>query len=407
MSLVPVARLPVAALLLLHALPAAGGPVELDLAAALERAHRAAPDAVAARGQLAVAEAAVTGANVAFVDNPEVDAGAGPRLTSARPIDVDVRIEQNLEPWRRGPRRAVARAGVAQAKADVDGALRRLDLDVATAFFAALHADRAAELARRAEELAQKAVETAERRRKAGDITDLDLDLARTALGRARSATHANASERASAIGALAALIGAAPDEVLAVRGDLKPLALPDLATLRAAIANRPDVRALDAERTAATAEHDLAVANGRIELALWAGYRREDADSIVAGGLRFTLPAWNRAQGDKAAAAAKERRAIATREAVVRVAARQLADALAAYDGAKTAVDVFERDVLPGLNDSEQLLEKTLAAGQITVSDFLVARQEILSGRREYLDRLLALATASAAVRFVAGGAL
>jgi hypothetical protein len=41
-----------------------------------------------------------------------------------------------------------------------------------------------------------------------------------------------------------------------------------------------------------------------------------------------------------------------------------------------------------------------------MAVSDYLVARQEILGGRREHLERLLALAKAAAMVRFVAGGA-
>lgn len=406
MSHVSIARLTVAALLL-HALPATAGQIDLDLSAALDRAHRAAPDAVSARGQIAIAQAAVTGANITFIDNLELEGGGGPRLAASRAIDIDLRIEQNLEPWRRGPRRAVARTGVAQTKAEVDATLRLLDIEVASAFYETLHAELAAELSRRAEDFAQMALQAAERRRKAGDITDLDLNLARSTLGRARSATQATSADRANAIGRLAALIGAAQDDVIVLRGDLKPAAVPEIAALRASLANRPDVRVLDAERIVASAERDQAHANGRMQLALWGDYRREAADSIITGGLRFTLPVWNRAQGDKAAAAAKERRAIDTRDAVLRVAARQLVDALAAYTSAAAAVDVFERDVVPVLNDSEHLLQKTIDAGQIAVSDYLVARQEILTGRREHLDRLLALAKAAAGVRFVAGAAL
>ena len=37
--------------------------------------------------------------------------------------------------------------------------------------------------------------------------------------------------------------------------------------------------------------------------------------------------------------------------------------------------------------------VQKTLDAGQLAVSAYLIARQEILTSRREYLDRLLALA--------------
>ena len=46
---------------------------------------------------------------------------------------------------------------------------------------------------------------------------------------------------------------------------------------------------------------------------------------------------------------------------------------------------------MLPALADSEKLLERSIETGQLAVNDYLVARQEILSGRREHLERQLA----------------
>jgi cobalt-zinc-cadmium efflux system outer membrane protein len=402
---VPIARLAVAALLL-RSVPALAGQIEIDLPTALDRAHRASPAAIAARGELAIAQGAVTTADLPFRDNPEIEGGAGPRLTTARPVDAEVRVEQNLEPGQRSPRRRLARAGVARTEAEVDAALRELDLEVASAFYEALFAERSADLARRAEELAQRAADAAERRRKAGEISDLDANLARSTLGRSRSATLATGAERAAALGRLGALIGAAPEDAIALRGDLRPPPLADIAALRANAARRADVRVLDAERAVAVAERDQARASGLPQLSLWASYRREDSDSIVLGGLRATLPMWNRGQGDQASALARQRRAIAIRDATLRSVERQITDAVAAYAMARAAVDGFEHDVVPLLDDSEQLLQKTISAGQIAIADYLVARQEILGGRREHLERLLALAKAAATVRFVAGGA-
>src|SRR4051812_27894508 len=88
--------------------PASAEPIELDLPRALARAHRAAPDAIAARGRIAQADAAVIGADVAFESNLALEGGAGLRLGPGHPTDADVRIEQNLEPGRRGPRRQLA-----------------------------------------------------------------------------------------------------------------------------------------------------------------------------------------------------------------------------------------------------------------------------------------------------------
>ena len=136
----------------------------------------------------------------------------------------------------------------------------------------------------------------------------------------------------------------------------------------------------------------------------MWFGYERDEDDSIVLGGIALTLPFWNRAQGDKAAARAKLRRAELERAATMNAASRQLLDAYEAYQRARDAVDVFDRDVVPALADSEQLLERSIDTGQIAINDYLVARQEILNGRREYLQRQLQLAKAAATVRFVAG---
>ena len=407
MSAVPIARLIVAALVFpvlhLHAAPAVAESLEIDLPGAIERARRAAPEAIAARGDIAIAEAARVGAELAFTTNPEIEVGAGPRLISDRPIDVEARLEQSLEPGRRGARRRHARAELAHAVADAGRGLRALDAEVAGAFYDALYADRTVALARDAEELARRADAAAERRRKAGDITDLDANLARTALGRARAAVQASSAERAIAVGRLAALIGAGLGDAIVLRGELTPAApaAPPSAAVRA------DLRALDAERDAAAAEHAQAVASARPELALWASYRREDTTDVVLGGLRFTLPLWNRGQGERAAAQARQHRAIDVRAATARVAERELADARAAYDSARGAVEAFERDVVPLLDASERLLQKTVDAGQISVGDYLVARQELLDGRREHLERQRALAKAAVAVDFAGPGAV
>jgi cobalt-zinc-cadmium efflux system outer membrane protein len=393
------ARLIVAALLA-HSIAASAETIELDLSGALARARRDAPDAITARGRIAQAEAAVIGANVTFVSNPEVEGGLGPRLTPARPIDADARIAQDLEPWRRQARRQLASAERAHAQARTEATLRDLDREVSVAFYDAIFAGQAADQAKRAEDFAKAAADAAQRRRQAGEITDLDLNLARVALARAHSATQLALAERTLAVGRVAVLVGASPADTIVLHGTLAPPALP----ATAAAADRADVRALEREREVARAQLVQATASGRPDVGLFVGYQREDTDSIVLGGLTFTLPIWNRAQGDKAAARAHERTATEVHDATVRIAERQIRDAMAAYTSTKQALDTFERDVLPLLDDSEQLLQKTIDAGQIAISDYLVARQEILNGRREYLERQLALAKAAITVRYVMG---
>jgi len=112
----------------------------------------------------------------------------------------------------------------------------------------------------------------------------------------------------------------------------------------------------------------------------------------------------WERGQGPAAAARARAARAAEQHRALVRTASREVQDAAAAYASARQAVAIFEADVLPVLDDTERLLARTVDAGQLAVADYLVARRELLDGRREYLDRRLAAAKAEVAAR-AAGG--
>jgi outer membrane protein, heavy metal efflux system len=389
-----------AALVLVHAGLSHADSLTIDLETAISRARTHAPSAAVANARIVEARAGLAGARVVLTQNAEVQVGLGPRLSDPRTLEVEAQITQPLELGRRGRRIAVATAEVEHAAAERDAALRELDLVVATAYGEARHADLLVELGARAEAVAQRAATVAERRRKAGDITDLDLDLAKVALGRARSAVAMARSDRAGALGRLASLIGARPGDAITLAGAIVPPALRTEAPAR-----RADVVALAAESRVARAEEVLANALGRPDLGLWFSYERDDADTVLVGGLTFTLPLWNRAHGAKAAARAKQRRIELETTAVVAAASRHVADATDAYARAREAVEVFERDVLPPLVDAEQLLERSIDTGQIAISDYLVARGEIQTARREHLDRQLAYLKAWATARYVGGG--
>lgn len=398
----PVRARLVCAALVVASIPAAHArPLTLDLPTAVARARARAPEAIAALARIGDARARRAGAGVR--PNPELDLGAGPRFGATRTLAVEAQLTQPLELGRRGARLRVADAELEHATATTEAALRELDLEVTNLFLDARFAELDRALAQRDVEVATRAAQAARRRRQAGDVTDLDVDLATIALGRARSALAAALARRAGAIGRLGAIIGAAPGDAITLVGDLRPPALA-LDRLRAAVLARPDLRALAAEAKVARAEAGLARANARPELGLWASYERDDADDVVLGGLTVTLPLWNRAQGARAAARVKLRRAERERAAVLAAASRQIVDAFEAYTRAREAVEVFDREVVPALADSEHLLERSLDTGQIAMSAYLVARQEILNGRREHLERQLQLAKAAAAARFVAG---
>jgi cobalt-zinc-cadmium efflux system outer membrane protein len=211
-------------------------------------------------------------------------------------------------------------------------------------------------------------------------------------------------TDLAEAIGRLGALVGLAPEDTVTLRGELRPEAALSLDDLEPATATRADLLALDAEGELADAEARLARADGKPAFGLWIAYQREEDADIVVGGIRLTWPLWDRGQGGVAEARARSSRVAAEHETTRRAASRQVRDAFAAYEHARAAVEVYEADVLPVLDDSEALLGKSVDAGTIAISDYLVARQELLAGRRDYLDLLLALARARVSAQLAAG---
>jgi cobalt-zinc-cadmium efflux system outer membrane protein len=402
MRRVATARL-IAAAFIFHAAPAAAEEVVLDLEAALARASDGAPAAVAARGRVGEAEATRVGANLRFTDNPEIELEAGPRFGGDVTPDISIQVGQTFAlGGRRGARRALADAQVAHAEASAAATGLEVRLAVALAIFDALHAQRVVAVTEAGEDLATRAAEVATRRRSAGDITDLDAGLARAAAGRARAAVSAAEADLAEAIGRLAALLALAPDDTLVLQGELRPTEPLTLAALGAT--DRADLQALHAEADVADAEAALARANGRPELGLWIAYQREEDANIVVGGIRLAWPLWDRGQGGVAEARARSSRVDAEYTVGRRVASRQVRDAFAVYEHARAAVEVFEADVLPVLDDSEDLIGKSVDAGTIAISDYLLARQELLDGRKDYLDLLLALAQARVTAQLTAG---
>lgn len=403
MSSVTRTSLACAALLCLVAHRTHAEPLTIDLHTAIARARERAPEAVAALARMGEARAQQADARVWFHHNPEIQIGAGPRYGTERTLAIQGQIVQQLEPTRRGARLQVADAAAAHSQALTEATLRELSFEVASLFFEAKFADLAVELAQRDQQVAKLAADAAGRRRSAGDIADLDVNLATIALGRAGSAVAAAKAERADAMGRLGAVIGARPSDTIALAGEWLPSPI-TLERLQAAVPARSDVKALVAESRVASAEGKLATATGRPDVGVWFGYELDERNSTLLGGLTLTLPLWNRAQGAKAAARAKHARVELEKAAIVSSASRQLLDVFAAYVNARDSVEIFEHDVLPTLTDSETLLQRSVETGQIAINDYLVARQEILSGRREYLERQLQLAKTAAKARFIAG---
>jgi cobalt-zinc-cadmium efflux system outer membrane protein len=374
-------------------------PVVLTYAGALERARSAAPAIVAARMRIDEARGRVLGASIPFTTNPTIGVESGRRSGGASSTDYGIEVAQDFDlPARRRARLDAARIGVAQEEQQARESERQVLREVATSYLRALEARERADSAAKGKSLAEEALHIAERRYAGGDVAQLDVNLARTAVARAEAETRAASATLIGHVTQLKVLLGiTAPVTIGGSLHDALALGADDLL---ARVAERSDVRALDAEIAATEAEQRLAKTLRWPDFGLRASYRREGEERIVLGGVGLSLPVFNRGQEASAVANARLARLHAERDALIRTIEAEIRGAIAAQEGLRGAAEEYERSVLPLIEENERLALESYDVGQIGLADLLVVRRESLDARRAFIDQLIELRLAEVELR-------
>jgi cobalt-zinc-cadmium efflux system outer membrane protein len=396
-----------AAALGFHAAPAAAQHHDLTLEGALALARERAPGIVAADAAIGEARGRLTGASVWLRENPVVQGALGTRLTGdgADTRAARASILQPLEvAAQRGARVRGAESAVERVTAEADDTRRRTLRSVAVAFYQALHATAALNLARRADTVAGEIVDVARERYGAGDIARLDVRLAEASRSRATAAVQDAEARREDAIGTLRVLLGLPLRETLSVQGTLGAGAVPTPMTLEAEIDMRPDVRALEAALREAEADAALGRAGRFPTVAVGAEYERDEGDDVVMGQIALGFPVFDRGQGLRAAAEARSRRLRIELAAARANAAAALRTTYEVYRHRQASAEELQRVALPLQDENETLARRAYESGQLGLVDLLAVRREVLGTRQEALDRALESATAGVELQFTAG---
>ena len=364
----------------------------LTLDDALARARREAPTLLAAGLRTDEARGRLAGASVLLRDNPVIEATGGRRQSdTGASADIDTSIGQTFElGGRRGSRIAGAEAEVRREAASAEDATRQLLRETAAAFLRALAATERARVLRTNEEVTADLLGVAERRLRAGDIADLEVNVARLAAWRARADARAAEAAHGRALGDLQVLLGMEASEALEVRGDLRGLRVHRLDDLLVAAADRSDVRALAAEVEAAEAEARLGEGYTWPDLGVKLGYARDQGDNIPFAGVSVALPVFNRGQELRATGTARARRLrleLAARRRAIDVEVRSI---FAAHQQLVDGVEALERHALPLLDDNDALARRSYEAGELSMREYLLVRRETLGTRLDYVERSL-----------------
>ncbi len=384
---------------------AAAQTVPMSLAEVLTRARAESPTALVARARIEEARGRLVGARVRFQDNPYVDVTSGRRRTfdGRLTTDLEVGLLQTFETGgQRNARIGGAEAAIASEQASADDALRLALEAVATAYFQhRLNGERQVVL-RQLQENTDEVLRIAQRRYDAGDIAALELNLAKSATVRARSSRMAADADALSSAGALSRLLGM-QDVTIEPTDELARDQSADRATLLAATEVRPDLAALKASLAEAEADVRLGLANGRPKIGLGVRGKREGADHALVGVVAFTFPTFNAGQELIATGSARASRLRQQLESSRAIAISEVGNLHAEYQQRQAASQSLA-EALPLVLENVQLSQRSYEEGELSLADLLVVRNDVLSTRLEYLDRLFDAARVAVARDAAAG---
>lgn len=368
--------------------------LEISYDRALALAREQAPALAAARARAREAEREVDAAAV-WRFNPQLTAAAGPRVRpDGTSLDWSVGVQQWLEVGgQRGDRVAAARAGAEAGAADHEDARRRLLRDVSLAFIAALYWEQRVELAAENLRIARSIARVATRRHEVGDAGGLEPTVSALAVARARGDVERAQASLTQAEGRLEALLGIEASVELACRGDLRRIGMLDVA--EPDLGDRPDLRALRANIRRAEADVDLGRAGRVPNIAVGAGYARDDSADVVRGTLTLALPVLDHGQGTTVVARARAERLRTELEATASIATVEANTARAMAQTLGDAARRFEQEGLGALDRSEQLATASYEAGAIPLGELLAVRRELVQAKLDHAELLLGAATA------------
>jgi cobalt-zinc-cadmium efflux system outer membrane protein len=391
----PVRHLLIAALTVATATSAAAQappvPAPLTYEQALEFATSRNLAVAAARRARAIREAAVRTARL--IPNPDVTL----EVTQDLPHQV-FNLGVPVELGRKRARRIdLAREELTLADVDLQTELRGVRRGLRQAFYALIAADERVLIAESVLDIAQRLRDVAQARFDAGAVPRLEVLQADLGVTRAQTDLELARSVRTAEQARLNGVLDLPPQQMLVVAGSLsdRRSAITYEQALALATASNTDLVALDRQMAIEERRVDLLRAE-RVPTPIFSvsGLFNNPGEFNAATGfgVSFTVPLFNRNQGEIAGSVATTSQLRARRDATLRVVQNDVFGTLAKVDAERRQVDAFEQRLVPTATDLEMLAEEAYRAGRTSVLGVLDAQRNVRDLRREALQAALDL---------------
>jgi len=310
----------------------------------------------------------------------------------------------------RGLRVHAAKNGMEKASQDIRDRQRILIAEVKNAFAKALAARRKVGLAEEVMRLQEELVSSAAVKYQAGEISQLEQNLADVELGKARRERLLAEKERREVLLDLQMILGLTPKSDFSVDGDLPAEApvIPDKEKLRTLTASqRPDVLSASAEVQQARSAMKLAGREAIPSFTVTGFYSQDDKLNEAGIMLSFPLPLFDRKQADRKEAAAKAGQALIKQASLERFIEREIEEVYANIVSASEELSLFKKDVLGKALENLGLMNLAFKEGKFGFFEVRLAQKDTIDAQFAYLESQVRLQLALNALERVTGGSL
>lgn len=393
-------------------LGASGEVLPLDLPRAVEYALANNGDLQALRAEKEVALADLERA--ALFPNPtlELSADTGALTGSSGEDTASLGLSQEFPTGgKRAKRQAVAEREMEEVLQQIADRERLLALEVKSTFAELMLAQKRRELAMRAMELNGKLLEITQERLAAGDIPELEVNLARVEVARSKGRKIEAERGLDPLLARLRTLIGLPAGDDVSLDGspERHPLAIPPAELTRLALENRPDLKALRAARAGRDAAVALAEAERIPNVTLGVGYTHErsvDAtglgeektrDNLVGIKLSIPIPLFDRNQAGIREARARAQGAGHRLEFARASVAREVEGDYARLAAADKALDLYAGSIIPQLEENLKLVREAYQLGETGILPVIEEQKKYIEVHDSYLTALAERQTALA----------
>jgi cobalt-zinc-cadmium efflux system outer membrane protein len=335
----------------------------------------------------------------------DLEAATGALTGSTSESRVSLGISQEfLVGGKRVKRLAVAESELSRYENRVKDAERLVLLEVKTGFYDLLRAASRLDLAHKSLDLNGELLRITRERLAAGDVAELEVNLARVEVARSEGSKIEAERELAPARQRLLALMGRPGLTDLKTAGYPKQMELlvPYSAELNSlALKNRPDLKAAEAEKGKGEAEHTLAQAERFGNLNAGIAFSRESSRTSLGGlaersddyliGLKLSVPI---PLSDRNQAGIKEARArisgAETRHSLLRQGIeREVAAAQARLAGAEKSLEIYANDIIPQLTENLKLVREAYSLGELGILAVIEEQKKFTEVNDGYLTAL------------------